>query len=165
MIWNRIVASTFFLIVLHPLARAQDPAPICGLAWMDMTTGTQVGPDCSRFSCTPFSTVTSAGRRVITFVAGTYVAPYAIMLSGSATQCVTIPGIANSLTLMPPAWVVFTGRLGIPSRLLSCPTPFSSPYHFTFPTGVPVGSTFAIQAVTLGTRARAFSRAIHVTVR
>ena len=165
MIWFRIPACSILFLFAASVARAQDPVAICGLAWTDYSTGVQVGPDCSTFSCISLPAVTSAGSRVGVVVTGTYTGLYAVALAGGATQCVRIPGIANGMMVSLPAYVVFTGTLGgVPSRLTSCPMYFSAPHVFTFPPGIPMGSSFVVQAVTLGSRGRAFSRALRVVV-
>jgi len=152
--WKRGAAAALASFVLALAASAQNVGP--GLQWI----GT-AGSSASSFtpSCTPLSTALQAGESVTLTVWGDRSAPFGLLASTGTSPCVTFPGIGGGLLLASPLVTVGAGTLTQISPCLACPQAFSD-LTFTVPRGLPVGLTFAVQALTLGGRKPAFSVAI-----
>ena len=103
------------------------------------------------------------GESVGVRVWGDPLAPFALLASVSATSCSTLPGLSGALALDPGVLLVSSGVLTLPSPCLACP-PAHQLLPSTLPPSVPVGTTFALQAVTYGLGTPGFSRALTITV-
>lgn len=126
------------------------------------------GDFCHTFDCTPRTLDATAGETLTLRVNAPLQALFAIGASFSATSCVTLPFAANMLVIDAPVVTLTVGVVSQGSPILSCwggtqPTPLA------LPPGLPVGLSFATQALAvmpiLGGTGPAFSVAVVTTIR
>jgi hypothetical protein len=145
------------------LGLAQYPPGAVGL-WASTSNTNIAGHVCHGFSCTPANLNITAGDVVTVGIRGEWQAPYLLATAASATSCVAVPGILNSLVLDLPATIVLSGTLANPSPILSCPDGYTT-ITATLPPGFPIGTTIPIQALTYGPGTLlAFTGAIVLTI-
>ena len=152
-------------LALSAAATAQYPADAAGLHWAG-ASGNTAGTFCWGFQCAPSSTSVAPGESVTLLVRGDLDALFVVGVSATATSCAPIPGIAHSLVLDPPIYVVFAGVLDQPSPILSCPPGFKT-IPFVFPSTAIAGSSFGVQAFVLPNSTflpPTFTQAIVITV-
>lgn len=136
------------------VASAQYPADAVGFQWSS-SSGATAGYFCWGFDCRPSPVRVGAGEQIELLVrADGANQPYVILASLSATQCLTIPGVAHALSLDLPVFTAIVGTLHQTSPILACPAFFDT-YTFSFPAGLPSGGSFALQALTFGARSGA----------
>ena len=143
---------------------AQYPLGAATLQWSG-SSGQTAGSFCweSNWSCTPNPITVTANETVTLSLRGALGGAYVIAISGGASQCQVIPGVLNALVLDNPITPVITGQLNIGGAILACPAGTDSSI-FSFPSNLPPGMTFAIQALITGAgNMLTFSEAILVT--
>lgn len=152
------VLVTLLLLLLSPATLAQLSGP--GLFWHDSSGGTAGSfvPDCVVHPIGAFP-----GETVIVQVWGDFQAPFGLFASLNQSACVKIPGVGGGLLLDSPFFLVATGVLAELTPCLSCPQAFAELVVQVPPTA-PVGTTFLLQALSLGWSEPAFTVAIEVAV-
>jgi hypothetical protein len=109
------------------------------------STGT-AGEFCLVFDCTPRTSTCTAGETLTLRVNAPQSSFFAIGASLSATGCISLPGIDNSLVIDLPIVTLAVGIVANASPALSCWGGTVS-VPFTVPAGVPHGLSFATQAL------------------
>jgi hypothetical protein len=140
MLWKSVVMV--LVIGVSGVAPAQGVDP--GLNWSG-SSGTNAGPLCGGFTCTPIAVPVTIGETVTITLRGTLGTGWALGVSPTASQCLMIPGIHNSLILDFPIEVPLSGVFTDGDVVLSCPGGRAS-ITFTFPV-LPPWTNIALQAV------------------
>ena len=157
------VLATLLAGLAASTAGAQYPIGAAGFAWTG-SSGATAGNFCWGANCIASAVNVTAGESVTLHISGEIGAPYAILTSTGASNCQPFLGILNRLVLDAPVAIGLSGALVNVSPILSCPNGYDTATA-TFPTGLPIGLTFAIQGITYGAgNALAFTKAILVTV-
>ena len=123
---------------------AQYPASANALQWTGATS--TAGPFCWGFSCTPEQATVLPGEAGTLMVRAEYNQVYALAMSAGANRCLALPGMYNNLVLDDPIFLVQVGVCGQPSPILACPSGTDT-ISVVFPTGIPPGVSFSIQAL------------------
>lgn len=149
-----IVASTF---LLASTALAQLVGP--GLQWQGSTNfaGSFIP------SCQDLPVVMLSPDTVTVKVWGDQLAPFGLFASTSGSQCIQLPGILGGVILDFPIVALTGGLLSQTSPCLSCP-PGVQPITFAVPPGLPLGTSLALQAVTIAAGNLSLTVAITGTV-
>jgi hypothetical protein len=124
---------------------AQYPVGANALQWTGTTS--TAGPFCWGFSCTPEIAMVTPGESGSLLVRAELNQLYGIGISLTATRCLSVPGISNSLVLDDPITIWRTGVCAQGSPILACPSGTDT-IPVTIPSTFPSGLRFSVQAVT-----------------
>jgi hypothetical protein len=149
-------------LALTVTAVAQNPQGATGFS-LTTNPANGAGSFCWWFICTPATLNVTAGELATLRISGEYQAAYMLGVSTTATNCLAYPGIFNSLVIDFPIAIVGTGTLSSPP-VPGCPNGYTQ-ISSVVPSGLPLGTTLAIQALTYGAgNVLAFTGAIVITI-
>jgi hypothetical protein len=136
-----LVVASSCLLASSALAQSVGP----GLTWEGSSSafGGSFAPSCLNLQLTM-----SPPETVTVKVWGDIQAPFGLFASISGTQCLPLPGIQGAVILDFPIVPVTAGMLTLVTPCLSCPPGFQ-PFQFAVPAGLPLGTSLALQGVTL----------------
>ena len=103
------------------------------------------GDFCWGFNCTPRPLNVTAGETLTVYVRAPRGAPFVIAASVSATSCLAIPTIGNSLVIDLPIFVLFAGSVDLPSTILACYDGYAT-RTLPLPNWLPIGAQIGMQA-------------------
>ena len=140
---------------------AQTTSDDVGLTLGGASITTSIGQICGPVPCQALpGTGLSGGTTYYLVQDAAAFAPFAIAFGAPTTQCVTVPGIANALTLGTPLAIFAGGVTGPPVPVFPCPRGVAT-VPFTLPPNTPVGIAFHVQSVSVDWAGQlAFSPAI-----
>ncbi|MAG56976.1 MAG: hypothetical protein CMJ83_11835 [Planctomycetes bacterium] len=134
----------FALTLVVSVTPAQlQPVGVAGFWWNGTTTPT-AGSTYS-FTCAPIPVSVQVGEPVVLRVVGEFTYPYLLGMAPSATRCLSLPGVFNSVLLDDPVTIITSGSLDQTSPLLVWPSGFTE-LNVILPPSVPTGATFSLQA-------------------
>ena len=151
MIHLRAMSTLVLVVAFGPTLAAQVPEALAsqmpGLHWQG-SSGTAVGT-CFGFSCQALVVPVTAGETATLTVTGDLQMPYVLAVSTGANQCLTVPGIENSLALDPGLVILSMGILTDFNNLGPCGQAMVQ-FNATIPAGIPPGTEIAVQSVSYG---------------
>jgi hypothetical protein len=157
----RHITICMLLVLCASFASAQQAGGIvvggAGLTWTGSVAGT-TGNACGPNGCTPYTTNVASGETVSLEVWGDSGAPFFIGVASGASNCLGVTGINGSFLLDSNVTLLTFGHLT--STISICN---SGTAAFTGVAAFPVGTTFALQALTFAGGAASLSPAIIVT--
>lgn len=103
------------------------------------------GDFCRGFTCVPRQLNVTSGETLTLTVRAPLGAPFVVAASASATSCLKIPTIGNSLVIDLPLIVLYSGSIDKPSPILACYDGYTT-RSLPLPGGLPLGAALAMQA-------------------
>ena len=140
---SRCFAAVAFAAALHSQTTAVNDV---GLTIGDPNTSVSVGQACGPVACTPLLGGTMAGGSTRTVLH--HAAPNSpfVLAIGLPGPCLQIPGLANSLLLLPLPVTLTVGIVSSPSLTANCHQG-TGRFSLTLPAGAPSGVVFRLQSI------------------